>query len=189
MEKENRIEIRLAGSGGQGLVLAGLILAYAAIIDGKNAVQTQMHGPESRGGMSRSEVIISDKSIAYPQCTIPDILLVMSQEAYDKFAGQVKPGGRFYVDSTFITGNMKTDGINSYYIPVTEETKKQLDKAIVANITAISLVNEVEELVNPDALFDAIKQRVPEKFRDLNESAFHLGRELAREYIIQKSKT
>ena len=97
---EKRIEIRLSGSGGQGLILAGIILAEAAIIDGKNAVQTQSYGPEARGGASRSEVIISNGSIDYPKVSKSDILLALTEEAVIKYKGSLKEDGLLILDSS-----------------------------------------------------------------------------------------
>ena len=102
-EKIDRFEVRLAGAGGQGLILAGLILAEAvAIYDGRNAVQTQSYGPEARGGASKSEVIISDGRIDYPKVMSADVLLAMSQEACDEYFFGLDPDGLLIVDSELV---------------------------------------------------------------------------------------
>ena len=179
MDVIKRFEVRLSGTGGQGLVTAGIILAHAAIIDGKNAVQTQVYGPESRGGACRSEVIIADAAIDYPQVTQPDITLVMSQESYDRFGNDVKPGGTLVVDSTFIKETGDIEGIKVFSKPITEIVKRRLSTVIVANIVALTILSEFAHIVKPESLLKAVFAHVPHKFAELNESAFKLGRELA----------
>jgi len=98
-----RYEIRLSGAGGQGLILAGKILAEAAAIyENKNATQSQSYGPEARGGASRSEVIISDGDIDFPKASALDLLLCLTQEACDKYVGDLKTDGLLIVDSRFV---------------------------------------------------------------------------------------
>lgn len=180
MDKIERYEVRLSGAGGQGLVTAGMILAYAAILDGKNAVQTQVYGPESRGGACRSEVIISDIDIDYPQVTFPDLCLVMSQESYDRFGDDIKPGGTLVVDNTQIEEKGDPVDIRVFSCPITEVTRSKLGKTIVANMVALTVLNEVVGLVSSESLLQAILNRVPEKYADLNKQAFELGKEIAK---------
>ena len=96
-------QISLSGTGGQGIILAGIILAEAAILENKKVIQTQSYGPEARGGASKAEVIISDENIDYPKIVTADVLLVMSQEACDKYSGILIKGGRLIVDTSAIT--------------------------------------------------------------------------------------
>ncbi|NLH86708.1 MAG: 2-oxoacid:ferredoxin oxidoreductase subunit gamma, partial [Firmicutes bacterium] len=114
-----RKEIRLSGYGGQGLILAGIILAEAAMRDGYEVVQSQSYGPEARGGASRAEVIISDEPIDYPKVTSPDILLLMSDQACKRFAGSVCEGGTVIVDSGLVTSVPETPGIVNGF-PITD---------------------------------------------------------------------
>ncbi|MDL2280226.1 2-oxoacid:acceptor oxidoreductase family protein, partial [Selenomonadales bacterium OttesenSCG-928-I06] len=95
-------QISLSGTGGQGLILAGTILAEAAILDGQYAIQTQSYGPEARGGASKSEVLISDENIDYPKVLSADVMLTMSQAACDKYINALKPGGKLIIDTTFV---------------------------------------------------------------------------------------
>ncbi len=187
MESVKRYEVRLSGSGGQGLVTAGIILAHAAILDGKNAVQTQVYGPESRGGACRSEVIIADREIDYPQVTKPDLCLVMSQESYDRFADDVKPGGTLIVDTTFIKQKELPPEINVCADAITEICQRRLKTTIVANMVALTMMNSVVSLTKPEHLLDAILARVPEKFADLNRDAFALGQELSEGFTCSTS--
>ena len=165
------------------MMTAGIILAQAAILDGKNAVQTQVYGPESRGGACRSEVIIADREIDYPQVTMPDLCLVMSQESYDHFAADLKPGGTLVVDTTFIKERELPPEINVCAKAITEICQRRLKTVIVANMVALTMLNSVVLLVKPENLLNAILDRVPEKFADLNRDAFLLGQELSEGYV------
>src|SRR5512139_2207985 len=118
-----RTEIRLAGEGGQGMILAGIILAEAAAIyDGKQATQTQSYGPEARGGASRSEVVISDGEIDHPEVLSPDVVLALSQEAYRKFAGTVNPNGLLVVDEDRVQTDENFRGIRIPVVRIAQET-------------------------------------------------------------------
>ena len=176
-----RYEVRLSGEGGQGLVLAGKILAEAAAIyDGKNATQSQSYGPEARGGASRSEVIISDDDIDYPKATSIDLLLALTQESSDKYSSDLKEDGIFLVDSDAVTkfpeGNYKL-----YKVPISEIAREKIGKVVVANIVALGLIAELAKIVSVDALESAVLARVPKGTEELNMKAFRTGMEVARE--------
>ncbi len=179
-----RYEFRLSGSGGQGLILAGKILAEAAAIyDGKNATQSQSYGPEARGGSSRSEVIVSDEEIDYPKAVNIDLLLCFTQEACDKYCKDVKGSGILLVDSSYVTklpeGNFK---INS--VPITEIAEKEVGKALVANIVALGIITELTGVVSKEAVESAILSRVPKGTEELNLKAFNVGIEKAQQIKI-----
>jgi len=176
----NRIEIRLAGSGGQGLITAGIILAEAAIYEGKNVVQSQSYGPEARGGSSKAEVIICDEEIYYPKATNPDILLVMNQESCDKYFSDLKPDGVFIVDSTFVK-NIPTN--NAYVAEITKITVEKLKSPIFANIVALGVLCEITKIVSKRNLTKAVLNRVPEKFKEQNEKAVHLGFKIGKKIL------
>ena len=169
-------EIRLSGSGGQGLLLCGIILAEAAILDGKNAVQTQSYGPEARGGASKSEVIISDGDIYYPKVRKPDIFLALTQEAYDKYVGSVKEDGIIIVDQSVKVSDVKCACIHS--LPILDTAKNVVGKAMVANIVALGTINRITGLVSPEALENAVLSRVPKGTEDLNRKALEAGRDI-----------
>jgi 2-oxoglutarate ferredoxin oxidoreductase subunit gamma len=169
-------EIRLSGSGGQGLLLCGIILAEAAILDGKNAVQTQSYGPEARGGASKSEVIISDDDIYYPKVRKPDIFLALTQEAYDKYVGSVKEDGIIIVDQSVKVSDVKCACIHS--LPILDTAKNVVGKAMVANIVALGTINRITGLVSPEALENAVLSRVPKGTEDLNRKALEAGRDI-----------
>ncbi|MFB6097796.1 MAG: 2-oxoacid:acceptor oxidoreductase family protein [Salinibacter sp.] len=175
------LQLRLSGAGGQGLITAGVILAEAALRDGKEVVQTQMYGPSARLGASRSEVIISDHEIAYPEVTDLDLLLCMSQEALEKYLPRARAETRVLVDAS------TTDFDPSEYenperireLPITE-VAKELGNKVVANVVALGVLNATEQLVAPESLQAAVRRRVPERFRALNEEALDTGASLGR---------
>lgn len=170
-----RYEIRLSGSGGQGIILAGRILAYAAAIyEGKNAVQSQSYGPEARGGASRAEVIISEEDIDYPKCTTLDALLALTQESLNKYLKDLKEGGILLADSdavkTIPEGNYKL-----YHIPFIETATKTIGKGIVANIVALGALVKATKIVSEDSITQAVLNRVPKGTEDLNTNAIKAG--------------
>jgi 2-oxoglutarate ferredoxin oxidoreductase subunit gamma len=171
----SRHELRLSGSGGQGLILAGKILAEAAAIyDSKNATQSQSYGPEARGGSSRSEVIISDEEIDYPKAQNIDVLLCFTQEAYDKYAQDVVENGIIIVDSGFVTPSPQ-EKATCYSLPITQIAEKELGRSLVANIVALGIITSLTKIVSQEAVESAILSRVPKGTEELNLKAFHTG--------------
>lgn len=172
--KDDRYEIRLSGSGGQGLILAGIILAEAAsIIEGRNAVQTQSYGPESRGGASKSEVVISSEEIDYPKVSCPDLLLVMTQEACDKYIGNLKEGGIAVLDASMIE-RFPEDG-KYYGVPITQIAKESVGKTITANIVALGVLTAITGIVKRESIEKAVMQRVPKGTEEINRKALQAG--------------
>jgi 2-oxoglutarate ferredoxin oxidoreductase subunit gamma len=169
-----RTEVRLSGEGGQGIVLGGIILAEAAAIyDGTNALQTQSYGPESRGGASRAEVIISDGEIDYPKVDVPDVLLVMNQVAYDKFASAVKEDGIIIADSTHV--KVKAGGPARVFSAPITGLARELGREIVANIVALGVLVALTGMVSRESLERAVLARVPKGTEDLNRRALAAG--------------
>lgn len=174
-----RYEVRLSGSGGQGLILAGQILAEAAAIyDDNNAVQSQAYGPEARGGASRSDVIIADGDIDYPKATRIDLMLAFTQEACDKYATSLRKGGILLADSKFVT-RIPSGDFKVYAVPIMEVAQKDIGKAVVANIVALGLIAGLSKIVTPAAMEQAIRSRVPRGTEEMNLAAFRKGLELA----------
>jgi len=168
----SRYEIRLAGSGGQGLILAGIILAEAAgIYEGKFVCQTQSYGPEARGGTSKAEVVISDAEIDYPKAIQPDVLLAMNQKSLDKYIVGVKPGATLLVDADLVTEVPLSQTIA---IPFTR-IARDLGKTMVANIVALGAVAQITGVVSLDSLTAAVLARVPKGTEDLNRKALEAG--------------
>jgi 2-oxoglutarate ferredoxin oxidoreductase subunit gamma len=182
MEKTgDRFEIRLAGAGGQGMILAGLILAEAAAIyDDKNAIQTQSYGPEARGGASGSEVVISEDRIHYPKVMAPDVLLAMSQEACDKFFYSLKPEGLLIVDAGFVE---RVPTSRAIVLPITEIAREATGRAITANIVALGLIGGLTGIISREALEKAVSAHVPKGTTELNLRAVAAGWEKAEELL------
>jgi 2-oxoglutarate ferredoxin oxidoreductase subunit gamma len=173
-----RYEIRLSGSGGQGLILAGIILGEAAgVYQDKYVAQTQAYGPEARGGACKAEVIISDEEIDYPMATRLDLLLAMNQKSCDAFYIDLKPEGLLVVDSTFVTQTPTTKAIR---IPFTEIARKQLGREMVANIVALGAIATLTNIVSQKAIKSAVLARVPAGTEELNSKALQLGSKEAR---------
>lgn len=173
--RENRYEIRLSGSGGQGIILAGIILAEAAsIYDGREAVQTQSYGPESRGGHSKSEVVISDIEIDYPKVVSPDLLLAMTQDAFDSYRSSVKPGGVVIVDSDLVRRLTDVDG-RLIALPITAVAKEVTGGVLSANIVALGVIAAVSGVVSRESLEKAVAARVPKGTEEMNLDALRAG--------------
>ena len=176
-----RYEIRLAGSGGQGLILAGKILAEAAAIyDDKNATQSQSYGPEARGGASKSEVIISDEEIDYPKVTEVDLFLALTQESCDSYSKDLKPDGVLLVDSTYVT-RVPQGGFKVFKLPITELAIQNIGNRTVTNIVALGIVVSISKVVSVSAAESAILSRVPKGTEDMNKKAFKAGLEAAKD--------
>ncbi|MCX7781234.1 MAG: 2-oxoacid:acceptor oxidoreductase family protein [Negativicutes bacterium] len=168
------MQFRLSGSGGQGLILAGIILAEAAIEDGKEAVQSQSYGPEARGGSSKSEVIISEKPIHYPKVVNPDFLLAMTQEALNKYATDLPDEAILVTDSTFV-GEIPARFKNVYQVPITKLAKEKLGRDLFANIIALGTVAKLTDVVSIEAMEKAVLARVPKGTEEVNRQALKLG--------------
>ncbi len=170
-------ELRLSGSGGQGLILIGIILAEAAIYDNKLAIQSQSYGPEARGGASKAEVIIAEKPIHYPKVTCPDLVLAMTQEAANKYCVDLAAEGTLLIDTTFVRdvpGQIR----NVLALPITQLAKEKLGKALFANIVALGAIVALTRVVSVEAVTRAVLDRVPRGTEALNRQALELGMSL-----------
>lgn len=169
-----RTEIRIAGFGGQGIVLAGAILGEAAVIADMEAVQTQSYGPESRGGAARSEVVIADAAVDYPRVTVPDVLIVLSSAAMRKYGEERGEKTRTVVDDDLV--QMEVEGAER--VPFTM-TAENLGRRIVANIVMLGFITNRFKLVPREAIEKAIMKRIPKGTEELNMNAFQAGWDLA----------
>jgi 2-oxoglutarate ferredoxin oxidoreductase subunit gamma len=185
-----RHEIRLCGFGGQGIALAGKILGSAvSFYEKKNSVTTQSYGPESRGGASASNVVISDDIVDFPYVTEPEIFICMSKEAYAKYIDSLKEGGLFLYEENLVPVDDRMNKAGKIYkIPATEIAEKQLGRRIVANIVMLGFFAELNNLIDKKAILKATLQMVPERFRALNERAFKVGIEYAKKAKQQEDK-
>ena len=176
-----RKEVRLAGFGGQGLVLAGIILGKtAALYEGKQAAQTQSYGTEARGGASQCNVVIDEKEITNVGVVNPDVFVVMSQEAYDKLIGEVNEGGVVFYDSDLV--KIK-ENPKLHQIPVPSTVgARELGKERVANIVILGAMVEGTMIFDAEKVKSCIKTSVPPATEELNLKAFDLGRSLVLKF-------
>ncbi len=171
-----RYEVRLVGTGGQGAILAGILLAEAAIRDGKNVVQSQSYGPEARGGASRAEVVISDGEIYYPKVIQANITLCMSQEACDRYGGQMCKGGLLILDDDHVTRAPTTRAVR---VPMSSLAREVTGREITANVVGLGLLAALTGTVSREALEAAIRERAPRGTADINLKALAAGYEAA----------
>ncbi len=173
---KTRSEIKLAGFGGQGIILAGYIMGKAAsIFDNKHAVLTQAYGPEARGGACSADVIVADTEVDYPKVNIPEILVIMSQEAYTTFGKKISPNGVMLIDEDLVIlqRNAKKE-YKIYSIPATRFAE-ELGRKIIANIVMLGFFTAVTSTVTYEAMKKAILSSVPQGTEDLNTNAFQKG--------------
>lgn len=175
-----RTELRFSGTGGQGVITAAIILAEAALLDGNNAVQSQAYGPEARGGSSKAECIISDRDIYFSKVTAPDVLLAMSQEAADKYSGDLQTDCIVITDKLFVTDVPKAGG-RLYQLDITKATKAAFGKTLFSNIVALGAVVALTHVVSDASLEKAVLNRVPKGTEEKNKAALELGKKLALE--------
>jgi len=181
-----RLEIRMAGFGGQGIISAGLMLAMAACIHGgRNAVQTRSYGPESRGGSCKSEVVISDGEIDFPTVTEPDVLIAMSQEAYNTYVDNVKKGGTLLLDSDLVPKQKVTPHIRVFKVPATK-IAEEVGKTLVANVVMLGALTSITNLVSPGSIRKSILCNIPERTEKLNLIAFKRGYDYGKRLLKKK---
>lgn len=173
----NRLELRLTGSGGQGLILGGIILAEGAIMEGKNAIQSQSYGPEARGGSSKAEVIISDEEIDFPKVRRTNLLLALNQKSCDKYINSLDEEGILLIDSTVNVPNTNR-AKKIVKVPILETAREVIGKPMVANIVAIGAINGILDIVPKKILESAVLDRVPKGTEELNKLALKKGYEL-----------
>jgi len=170
-------EIRIAGFGGQGVILAGIIIGKAAAIyDGKHVTLTQSFGPEARGSACSVQFIVSTERILYPYLTRPDVLVAMSQEACTRFASELKPGGLLLYEQNLIKPESLNAESRSFGIPATR-LAEELGRKLVLNLVMVGFAAAVTGIVNPAALRKAIPESVPPGTESLNLAAFEKGLE------------
>ncbi len=166
-------QIRLSGTGGQGILLAGIILAEGAIGAGYNAVQSQSYGPEARGGASKAEVIISSSDIDYPKVTAPDVILALTQEAYDKYAADITAEGMLVLDDAIeVSGS---DQCQVFKLPIIATARGELGRVIVANMVALGAIIELTKMYDYTFIEAAVLRRVPKGTEELNKKALQTG--------------
>jgi len=178
----DRYEIRFSGSGGQGIIMAAIVLAEAAgVYDMKYVCQTQSYGPEARGGTSKAEVVISSKSIDYPKAIKPDLLLAMNQASTDAYVWDLKPDGLLVVDATLVK-QIPTSRVVA--IPFTQIARKKVGKDLVANIVALGSIGHLCQLVSLKTLEEALMKKVPKGTEEINLKALRAGIRIAKKVSL-----
>lgn len=182
-----RFEIRVAGSGGQGVILAAVILGEAASLytDGLNAVQSQAYGPEARGGASKSEVVYDRSEIDYPKAASPNLQVILTQKAAEEYSADTAPGATVIFDDFFVTNPPKLDA-KVYLLPIVKTGREEIGREIVVNMVALGTAAKVLEdkgLLKPEAIKRAILANVPRGTEELNEKAFEAGYKVICEAI------
>jgi len=168
-------EIRIAGFGGQGVILSAVVLGKAAsIYENCFATMTQNFGPEARGGACSAQLVVSDTPVLYPYVTRPDIMVIMSQEAYNRFAAELRPGGLLIIEEDLVRVSDLRGGPKIYAIPATRFAE-ELGKRMVLNSVMVGFFTAVTKLLSPDAVRKAVSDSVPPNFRELNLKAFDKG--------------
>ena len=172
----SRSEIRFSGFGGQGIITAGYILGKAAALyDQRHVTLTKSYGPESRGGASSAQVIISDEEINYPRLTQPELLVAMSQEAYAKYIGELVSGGLLLIDEDLVELVPPRDDIQVRAIPATRIAESELGRKIVANIVMLGFVAANTDVVSIEGIREAVLSSIPKGTEELNTEALERG--------------
>lgn len=178
-----RLEVRFAGFGGQGIIKSGIITAAAASIhSGINAVQTQSYGPESRGGACKSEVVVSEDEIDFPKVVQPDVAVIMSQHAYNDYAGDIKPSGTLIIDPDMIPHETEQKTVRVFRVPATK-IADELGRRIVANIVMLGAFVAITGALDENAVKASIKDNIPKGTEELNFSAFQKGFDFGKNLV------
>ena len=179
-----RCRLVFSGSGGQGVITAAIILAEAAVLhEGLVATQSQSYGPEARGGATRSDVIISESEIYFPKVTQPNVLVCLTQEAYNKFYTITRPGGILIVDNHYVTTTKKVDAIQRE-LPIYERVMKEIGKPIVLNVCMLGAVIGITRLVKPESIMKTLRSRINPDFLDINQKALDIGMAMVKDYAM-----
>ncbi len=177
-----RCRMVFSGSGGQGVITASIILAEAAVLhENLNAVQSQSYGAEARGGATRSDVIISDSTIDYPKVIQPNVLVCLTQDAYNKFYPIIRPGGLLITDLRFVKTQKKVDA-QQRELPMYESVINKIQKPIVFNICMLGSVIRMTELIAPESIMKVLETRIPSDFLEMNRQALELGLSLGEQF-------
>jgi 2-oxoglutarate ferredoxin oxidoreductase subunit gamma len=178
----DRCEIRFAGTGGQGAILAGIVLADAATGDGKNVVQSQSYGPEARGGASRSEVVISDGTVNFPKVLAPNVTVCLSQEACDRYARRTLRGGLLILDTDRVT---RAPTVRAVGLPLASLARQAAGREVAANIVALGVLGGLTGIVSRESLERAVRERAPRGTVEANLRALDAGYAAADQFIRQ----
>lgn len=180
-------EIRFSGFGGQGIIRCGLITGKAlSLFDNKHATMTQSFGPEARGSACSSQLVVSEERVLYPYITQPEILIAMSQEAYDKYEPHLRKDGILIIDEDLVNPNPPRDKIKLFSVQSTR-IAEELGNRIIGNLVMLGFFTAITSVVSPDAMKKALPGLVPERFLDLNIKGFEKGYEVGLQATGKKS--
>ena len=175
---DKKCEIRLVGSGGQGVILCAILLAKAAIGNGVNVAQSQSYGPEARGGACRAEVVVSDEPIDYPKVEKSDFLMALTQASLEKYLPKAKPGSIVLYDDS-LTFPENAQGFEAHALPILETARVKVGKAMTANIVALGVINACLKITDPDTLRETVLAGVPRGTEKINLAALEEGSRLS----------
>lgn len=172
MSENGRLDLRLAGAGGQGIVMAGRVLAEAVLRSGRAASHSQAYGPASRGGASRSDVVVADTEVGFPLVGAVDALVALTAEAYHKYRGSLAEGGVLVVDA----GAAEDAEEGALVLPIVETAKRIVGSDVASGVVSLGVLSRLLDVVDLDTLRETIAQRVPSTLRNANLEAFAAGR-------------
>ncbi|SFM46813.1 2-oxoacid:acceptor oxidoreductase family protein [Thermodesulforhabdus norvegica] len=176
----SRVEITIAGLGGQGSILAGVIIGKAAVIyDGKFAVQTQAYSSELRGGFAAAWVVVDDNPVVFPRVTRPDVLIAQAQDSINRFAHTLAPEGMLIYDSDMVQNIPDSVVKNRFGVAATSSAREKFGSPVVANMILLGLFSRVKPILSSEALEKAIRESVPPRKTEVNLEAFRYGSSLA----------
>jgi len=179
-----RCRMVFSGAGGQGIITAAIVLAEAAVLyEGLIAVQSQSYGPEARGGASRSDVIIADSDILYPRVIQPNVLVCLTQEAYNTYYSIIRPGGLLLTDSRYVKTMSKINA-RQIELPIHKTVMDHIGNPVVMNICMLGTVAGLTGLVRPESIVRVLRTRVPEEFLEINQKALELGLDLTGQHPV-----
>ena len=182
---KKRIRVVFSGFGGQGVVTAAIILAEAAVIhEGMNATQSQTYGAAVRGGITRSDIIISDDVIDYPKVVQPNILVCLTQEAYVAYSPIIRPGGALLVDSRYVQTAKKVDA-KQLRLPMYDRVMKKTGKPVVFNVCVVGVLVGLTGILKPDSVRAAVDDRAPTGFVEINREALEIGLEMGANHSMR----
>ena len=182
-------EIRFSGFGGQGIIRCGLITGKAiSLFDNKHTAMTQSFGPEARGSACSSQLVVSEERVLYPYITRPEILVSMSQEAYEKYEPELRDDGILIIDKDLVKLKPTKRGIKVYAIPATRFAE-ELGNRIIANLVMLGFFTAVTELASPEAMKKALPGLVPSRFLELNIKAFDRGYDYGKDIMTEEKKS
>jgi 2-oxoglutarate ferredoxin oxidoreductase subunit gamma len=167
------LKVRLAGTGGQGIIKASIILATAVVLDGRRVVQSQSYGPEARGGSCKADVIVSDEDILYPRIDRPNVLLCLSEAAYAKYLPGIADDAVVILNESLSSAT--NSGSRAYKVPITTIAREKLGAEITSNIVALGVIVGITSMVSEDSIYEAVKDSVPSKVQALNLKALTMG--------------